>query len=248
MCTLVILRRSGHDWPLIIAANRDEMRDRPWRAPGRHWPDRPDIRGGLDELAGGSWLAMNDHGVVAAILNRRGSLGPADGKRSRGELVLDALDHADAVDAVESLSHLAANAYRSFNLLIADNRDAYWIKSLGHGRVLASEIPDGLSMLTASDLDDPTDPRIAHYLPRFAAVAKPEPEAGDWREWQALLALGVPPGTQDPSSALCIRRDDGFGTSSSALIALPAIGREIRPVWLFAAGPPGDVDFEPVPA
>ena len=68
MCTLVLLRRPGHDWPLVLAANRDEMIDRPARPPARHWPDRPEVVAGLDELAGGSWLGLNDHGVVAGIL------------------------------------------------------------------------------------------------------------------------------------------------------------------------------------
>jgi uncharacterized protein with NRDE domain len=85
MCTVVILRRPGHDWPLLLAANRDEMRGRPWSPPGRHWPDRPATRAGLDHEAGGSWLGVNDSGVVVAILNRRGSLGTAEGKRSRGD-------------------------------------------------------------------------------------------------------------------------------------------------------------------
>ena len=80
MCTLVILRRPGDRWPLLLAANRDEMADRPWRGPGRHWPDRPDVVAGQDLLSGGSWLGLNDHGVVAAILNRVGSLGPAAGR------------------------------------------------------------------------------------------------------------------------------------------------------------------------
>ncbi|MCC6782813.1 MAG: NRDE family protein, partial [Planctomycetes bacterium] len=84
MCTLVLLRRPGHAWPLLVAANRDEMRERPWRPPARHWPDRPDVFAGLDELAGGSWLGLNDHGVAAAVLNRRNTLGPAAGLRSRG--------------------------------------------------------------------------------------------------------------------------------------------------------------------
>jgi uncharacterized protein with NRDE domain len=246
MCTLVILRRSGHDWPLIIAANRDEMLGRPWLPPGRHWPDRPEVRAGLDQQAGGSWLGMNDFGLVAAILNRRASLGPAAGKRSRGELVLEALDHPDAVDAVDALKDLSTTAYRSFNMLVADNRDAFWLKSLGHGKVQAVEIPDGLSMLTANDMDDPADQRIAHFLPRFAEAGVPDPEKVDWRKWQELLAEGVPPGTDDPQAALCIRRADGFGTSSSALIAVPAIGREVRPVWLFASGPPDQAEFLPV--
>ncbi|MCW8861694.1 MAG: NRDE family protein, partial [Rhodospirillales bacterium] len=81
MCTVVILRRATHPWPILIAANRDEMIDRPWDPPARHWSDREDVIGGRDRLAGGTWLAMNDSGVVAAILNRRNSLGPAEGFR-----------------------------------------------------------------------------------------------------------------------------------------------------------------------
>ena len=85
MCTLVILRRPGSPWPLLLAANRDELRTRASMSPARHWPDRPHLRGGLDVLARGSWLGINDDGVVAAVLNRRGTLGPAPDKRSRGE-------------------------------------------------------------------------------------------------------------------------------------------------------------------
>ena len=46
MCTVVILRRPEHDWPLLIAANRDEMLARSWLPPARHWPDRPDVAAG----------------------------------------------------------------------------------------------------------------------------------------------------------------------------------------------------------
>src|SRR6266481_1460273 len=84
MCTLVILRRPEHRWPVLIGANRDEMIDRPSQPPGRHWPDRAEVVAGLDLLAGGSWLGLNDWGVAAAVLNRQGSLGPATGLRRRG--------------------------------------------------------------------------------------------------------------------------------------------------------------------
>src|SRR5437867_1435292 len=53
MCTLVILRRPGHRWPVLIGANRDEMIDRASKPPGRHWPDRPELVAGRDILAGG---------------------------------------------------------------------------------------------------------------------------------------------------------------------------------------------------
>ena len=68
MCTVVTLRRPGHDWPLLIAANRDEMQGRTWSPPARHWPERPATVAGKDHQAGGSWLGGNDDGVAVAIL------------------------------------------------------------------------------------------------------------------------------------------------------------------------------------
>ena len=160
MCTLVLLRRPTESWPLVIAANRDEMADRPWLAPGRWWDDRPEVLAGQDELAGGSWLGLNDTGVVAAILNRIGTLGPEKGKRSRGELVLEALDPADATDAAEALAGLAAASYRPFNMVVADNRDAFWLRADGT-TIQSHPIPPGLHMLSALVLDDRSSPRIA---------------------------------------------------------------------------------------
>src|SRR3977135_927512 len=118
MCPLFTRPRPEHDWPVIIGANRDEMIDRPAKPPGRHWADRAEDVAGLELMAGGAWLGINDWGVAAAILNRHGSLGPATGLRSRGELVLEALDHADAVAAAAALSHLDPVPYRTFNLLV----------------------------------------------------------------------------------------------------------------------------------
>ena len=148
MCSIVILRQPGATFPLILAGNRDEMAGRPWKPPARHWPDRPDLIGGIDELAGGSWLALNDTGVMAVVLNRMGTLGPEDGKRSRGELVLDALDYPDAADAAQSMVHLDPAAYRPFNLVVSDNRDAFWLTLReGAKRIVAERIPDGRLML-----------------------------------------------------------------------------------------------------
>jgi uncharacterized protein with NRDE domain len=242
MCSVVFLRRPDHDWPLIVGANRDEMLSRPWRPPARHWPDRPEVVAGLDELAGGSWLGINDTGVVAGALNRPGSLGPAPGLRSRGELVLEALDHADAADAAAALAELDGRAYRPFNLFVADNRDAFWLRNRGAergGKVEAFPVPEGVSMLTARDLNDRNGPRVRLYLPRFEAAPAPDPAAGDWRAWEELLASREEFPGAGPDSALAIATEVGFGTSSSALIALPAIERAgTKPVWLFAAGMP----------
>ncbi len=254
MCTVITLRRPGHPWPVLIAANRDEMATRPWRRPARHWDDRPGVVGGFDDQAGGSWIGLNDEGVVAILLNRRGTLGPEAGKRSRGELVLEALDHADAIEAAQALGHLNADAYRPFNLIVADNRDALWLANRGSGargagrpnRIEMRPLPEGYSMLAADDLDDPACPRSIH-LGRFRAAPVPDPETGDWSGWEALLASRLHDPDAGPRGALCVLTDTGFGTVSSSLIALPSVDRAgVVPVWRFAAGRPGEVPYRPV--
>jgi uncharacterized protein with NRDE domain len=234
MCTLIMLRRQGHSWPLIVGANRDEMRGRPWRKPGRHWADRPDIIAGLDEAACGSWLGLNRYGVLAAVLNRAGTLGPLDGKRSRGALVLEALDHADAAAAATALADLDPRAYRPFNLVVADNREAFWLAHRGDGDITVRPVPDGLSMLTSRELDDPSSPRIARYAARFREASPPDPAANDWRDWQDLLEDRTEDPERGPESAMSFMTESGFGTVCSSLLALPAAGRGVLPEWRFA--------------
>lgn len=247
MCSVIICRRPGQRWPLFLAANRDEMLSRAWRPPARHWPDRAEVVAGYDEEAQGTWLGLNDHGVVAAVLNRRHSLGPAPGMRSRGELVLEALDHADAAAAAAALAAIEPASYRSFNLIVADNRDAFWLANRDGSAIVAEPVPEGLHMVTAWDMDDLDSPRIARFLPEFRAAPLPDPAAGRWNAWMSLL--GTRNGRDDDSreGAMNVVTDFGFGTSSSSLIAVPAPGVEPpSPIWLFAAGRPDEAPFEPI--
>ena len=246
MCTIVLLRRPGDGWPLMLAANRDEMLTRGTLPPGRHWPDQPEVVAGRDLEAGGTWLGLNDRGLVAAISNRRGSLGPAPGMRSRGALPLKALAHDSAVRAAADLAELDVGLYRPFNLVIADCRDAFWLCNReGADAIDCTAIPTGLSMLTAAELDDRTSLRIDHFLPQFRQASAPRPDAGDWAEWQTLLADDRGADADDPNSAMTVVDNQGFSTVSSSLIALPDASAA-RPIWLYAAGRPDETAFEPV--
>ena len=252
MCTIVILRRPGHDWPLILAANRDEMADRSWQPPGRHWPDRVEVTAGLDELAGGTWLGLNDWGVIAGILNRPGSLGPDPVLRSRGELPLEAMDHAEAAVAADALAAIDPASYRSFNMVIADATQAFWLCSPvdmgdGGGAVRAEAIPEGLSMITAHDLNDDASPRIKHYKPLFEAAPPPDVETGDWTAWQALMGDRRNDAPDEEKASMTITTPTGFATVSSSLLALPGPDRhEVKPRWLLAPGRPDKTDYEAV--
>jgi hypothetical protein len=237
MCTVVLLIRPGHAWPLVLAANRDEMLNRAWDPPAAHWPDQPGVIAGRDRSGGGTWMGVNRQGVVAAVLNRPGSLGPASGKRSRGELPLAALAHRSAATGAAAIAAPDAGAWRSFNLVVADRHGAVFVRGLGHGHSETHPLAPGLHMVTAHDPDDPDSPRVARHLARFQAAQPPKP--GNWRDWQDILAdRSGPAGEQinvDPRA--------GFGTVCSSLLALPTAG---LPVWLFAAGPPDRAAFTPV--
>jgi hypothetical protein len=241
MCSVIVLYRPGHDWPLLLAANRDERLDRPWSAPGRHWPGRPSVLAGRDEDAGGTWMGVNEAGVLACVLNRPGSLGPAPGKRSRGELPLLALDHPSAEAAAARLATLDASAWRPFHLVLADVSGVWFLRGLGCGRPEARPLAPGLAMVTAQEPNDLSSPRIARALPRFAAIPPPDPEAGDWSGWEALLADSAP--GEDRAAALNLPPADGFGTVCSSLVALAADGRR---VWRFCPAPPGAAAFRTI--
>ncbi|MBN9563596.1 MAG: NRDE family protein [Alphaproteobacteria bacterium] len=238
MCTVVLLIRPGHAWPVLLAANRDERLDRAWEPPAAHWPEQPGVVAGRDRTGGGTWMGVNRAGVAAAVLNRQGTLGPAPGKHSRGELPLIALAQDSAADAAKAVGALDAGLWRSFNMVLADRHGAFFVRGLGHGRPEAWALAPGVHMVTAHDPDDMDSLRVARHLPRFRAAEPPGP--GDWGAWREILSdrsgaageqINVPPRA-------------GYGTASSALLALPAEG---PPRWLFAAGAPDEAPFEPVP-
>jgi hypothetical protein len=221
-----------------MATNRDEMRGRPWLPPGRHWPEQPDVVAGLDRLGGGSWLGVNDRGLVATVTNRTGTLGPASDKHSRGELILKALEHADAATAVRELSGLDPGAYRAFNMIVADAVGVFWLHHRAGEGIGYAEVPEGLSMLTDRDINDSCSERIRRYLPGFREAAAPDPEAEDgWASWKPLLGDRHFDRADGPRSAMTLS-DGDFATLSSSLIALPAIGNPLRHnlLWYFAAG------------
>ncbi|MDG2416369.1 MAG: NRDE family protein [Pelagibacterales bacterium] len=249
MCSIILLRQSDSEWPVIIGANRDEMSNRKSLPPSRHWDDRPYTFAGKDLEAGGTWLGINDYGVVCGIMNRINTLGTDPNKRSRGELVLDALDHADANESLSAIVEIEKNSYRGFNMLIADNTNAYWIKSSEDSEVIEYfNIPDGLSMITAYDRNDIKSKRIKNYLSKFSIAETPDPSSDNWMDWEMLLGSTYSD-DNDPLSAMCVRTEMGFNTVSSCLIALPGLQPNPvikKPKFKFSNGSPDNTKFEDI--
>src|ERR1700722_4685555 len=125
-CLLVLLFDVDPVAPLVVAANRDERLDRPAVAMTVLAERNPRILGGRDEKAGGRWLAVNDHGVIAGLTNRPAPEGADPARRSRGELPLALAAHRNAADAVEDLAaRFHPDDYNPAWLIVGD-RDALY--------------------------------------------------------------------------------------------------------------------------
>lgn len=140
--------------PLQLIGNRDEFHARA-TAPLAAWDDAPHLVGGRDLEAGGSWLATNRQGRVAALTNVRDpALVTAPGAPSRGHLVSQALE-CDDIDTW--LGHLAegeAAKYAGFNLLVA-TPNRLWYLHRGREQLSLCEVSPGVHGLSNATLDTP---------------------------------------------------------------------------------------------
>lgn len=177
MCLIVIGWRVHPDYPLVVAANRDEFYARPSTTVGR-WADAPHVIGGLDLEAGGTWLGINDSGRFAAVTNVR-EPGVPKGALSRGALTRNFL--TSHLSAGEYAAQLDYAQYSGFNLLLADGESlTYCSNRDGEPRSLAP----GVYGLSNHLLDSPW-PKLISARHRFSAAL---PQLPDTSAFFELLA------------------------------------------------------------
>ncbi|MEZ4332966.1 MAG: NRDE family protein [Myxococcota bacterium] len=156
MCTLIVLHRCVPGRPLVVAANRDEFYARPAEGPAVRDARRGRVLAPRDLEAGGTWLGLSERGVFAGLTNLRpaapsgsGMLGGDAGRRaasagattlrSRGEVVMSALEARSAAEASEALARLEPGVHNPFQLLVADGQDAALVVYRDGPRVVALE-------------------------------------------------------------------------------------------------------------
>ncbi|MFO0751675.1 MAG: NRDE family protein, partial [Myxococcota bacterium] len=180
MCLAIVLHRAHPDWPLVVAANRDELLARPSVTMTVLQEAGPRIHGGKDLLAGGTWLATNEHGVVAALTNRPALAGPAQAgaKRSRGALPLALAQHATAAEAVRAF--VAEHRPRDYNpaWLLCGDRDAlFYLDMSGDGDAApVTALGPGLHVLENAPYGAPS-PKVDHVAAAMAGATSQRGEA-----------------------------------------------------------------------
>jgi len=151
MCLILFSFRAHRDFPLVVAANRDEHYSRP-AAPACFWDDHPEVYAGRDLDKGGTWMGINRNGRFAAITNyREGQPGPA-APRSRGELVSRFLiGNEDATSYLQEATAAAAD-YNPYSLIVGDLSAMQFNSNRGSG---IQPVAPGLHGLSNHFLDTP---------------------------------------------------------------------------------------------
>jgi uncharacterized protein with NRDE domain len=129
MCLILLSWRSQPGFPLVVAANRDEFHLRP-AAPASFWRDRPDLLGGRDLEAMGTWMGVARDGRFAAVTNYRGAHEPRAAE-SRGQLVSRYLANGAAPGRYIAGVAERGSAYSGFNLLCSDDEELWWFSNRG---------------------------------------------------------------------------------------------------------------------
>jgi uncharacterized protein with NRDE domain len=243
MCTLAIYFRATDDYPVVIAANRDEFLERPAGDPTTLL-EHPHVVGGKDLRAGGTWLGISENGIVAGLLNRRAENGGNPNARSRGLLCLDALRRRTAAEAADFAARERGSDYNPFNLLIVSRDQAFVAYNRGTSIEVVALKP-GLHLLSNLDVDDFECPKISASYGKFAELGQradfQRDPIGQRAALGSLLAdhntqldSRVALATQRPN-ALCLHLEN-YGTRSSSLIFMRGASRKVE--HYFAPGAP----------
>ena len=185
MCTSIFLFRQYHKWPVIIGSNRDENLNRLSKFPGRHWKKKyPHVVAGKDEEKQGSWIGINDFGLVVIIHNRIINSKNIHFNNSRGNIVLEVLNNSTIEGAMQYISNFDRLNYNSFNLLIASKNECYWVKhDLDNTNIITKKIRNGLSIITDKDLNDRNDKKLITILNYFHLCKYLIQQKDNWQIW-----------------------------------------------------------------
>jgi uncharacterized protein with NRDE domain len=254
MCTIVVMQGVRRDLPVVLATNRDEFFAR--KSTGATLLQRhPNVVGGRDLEALGTWMGVSEHGLFVGVTNQRTFVPPNRALRSRGELVINALAAGSVEAASAYVKSVDPSHYNAFNLMFGDARGMFVAYGREQPTALNVEaVPEGIHVLPNDRLDSPDFFKVGRAQQLLAPLAQ-----APWEQLsQGLRALlsdhataalddipEPPPGALFDRerirqlSSLCVATPS-YGTRSSTIVALTP-GHVAH--YLYADGPPDQSEF-----
>lgn len=236
MCLFATAFQTVPGCPVLALINRDEFRTRPTAAPQVIRDNQVAWVGGTDLQAGGTWLGVNQFGLVVGVTNRRKSNVPPN-PRSRGLLCRDLLQCTDADKALaETKRLLSQHEFDGFNLLLLSSENSTVIEAADEVEI--RELSPGLHCIGNGPLDDETDRRVRSTREKLEQMIQltdgVDQLVGGAQQLCALCG-------DDAWNSIC-RVGGVWGTVSSTIIALPDDLESAR--YTYAPGPPQDTPYD----
>jgi len=234
MCILALQYQPRSDTPILVAANREEAYDRTALPPAIQ-SGKPRILCGIDQLAGGTWLGVNQHGLFVGACNRLRSAPPPN-PLSRGVLCRELLRCGTARRAVDmALDEVSANKYDGVNFIIADAESAWAVH--GGDDYEALQLEPGLNIIANRDANDHRDERVklARRLLTLQTLDSPV-------KFLAVASKVFARPESAPGRASMVLQGKDRGTVSSTLLALGKKPRDA--IYQYAGGPPNETRYE----
>lgn len=224
MCLIFLSLQNHPQYKLVIAANRDEFYQRK-TAPATYWEDHPEILGGRDLEAHGTWMAMNKNGRIAMVTNYRDIKNSKALAPSRGALVTDYLlaneSSREYLEQVENRSQ----AYNGFNLIVGSAEELWYHSNYKKG---IHSLSHGLHGLSNHLLDTPW-PKVARGLASMKSVLA-DPEIDPAKLFEVLFDDQVAADNTLPDTGIGLEREralsamfiksPGYGTRCSTVVLI----------------------------
>ncbi len=231
MCLIVIAFQYHKDYPVIIAANRDEFYSRPTAALD-YWEDHPFILAGRDLISMGTWLGVSKKGRISAVTNYRdpASLNKKSEGPSRGHLASGFLKSSEpAKEYLESVRS-SKDRYEGFNLIAGSAEELWWYSNVAD-RI--KQLTPGIHGISNSLLNTPW-PKVEKMKKSLCSIIEEGREADTELIFEKLADTTPPPDNELPDTGLgpdwertlspVFITSSIYGTRSSSILSVSRLG------------------------
>ena len=238
MCVLIVGVRAHRNFPIYLAANREEEAKRKTTLP-KIVDDGRILVAGIDEREEGAWLGASQNNFIAAICNRT-EKGTPGKKHSRGELVLEVLRQPD-FESIQSLVKKTAKLYKSFNLFYGNLAISYFATWNGK-RLTTEKLLPGIHVISTGDLNDMNNPKVKRameLMKKEQETAMPQdilPTSSTDLFFHLIQVCKDHEPEKDLKTTIC-RHDKPVKTVSSSLFALGNRGIQYSFFWHLVGNP-----------
>ena len=237
MCLIAFALDAHPHYRLVLAGNRDEFYHRA-AEPAAWWSDAPQVLGGRDCQAQGTWLGVHRSGRIAALTNVREGGRPSPAGLSRGALPFDFLvASASPIEHAERLANAPGSRsaeYAGFNLLMFQlDRTGTQAGWMSNRHPTPRTLVAGVHGLSNHLLDTPWPKVTGLKAALQQALTAPGPASLEAQLFAALADSQAAPDASLPATGLPIERErllsaafirsPDYGTRASTLLL---VGRD----------------------